>query len=175
MENHQYEQRQTKLQEATRDLILKGNPNNFTTLTFKENVSFKYARECYGSFASGLKRELFGWKSRKRILMFPVVESTGDGMNRATHHDIFGGRIHIHSVMGLPGNPQDHKELVLNLWMQSGGLCGNPCVYCPNSDDWFLDFDDKQKRRVMANYAVKTCANDHAGVLWDFVPRWLTK
>lgn len=172
MEFWEYEEQQTEMQSAVRDWILSDYaPNVFVTLTSRaENgMSFGTAERVFGTFAHQLKSYLFASKSKRRIPMVPIVEGTKRwhdmaiklGMRRGTH---------IHCLMKLPGNAADHMEAVRRIWKNSSSVCGDPEVYCPNNNNWFLELDTATKQRVFVNYALKRCDSDTETVLWDFVP-----
>lgn len=172
MEMLEYEEHQTQLQRVTRDWLLENYPTNtFVTLTFsaEAGVSYSDAEGAFGSFVHRLRSHLHGAKSKKLIPMVPVVEgydkcygmSKKLGMRESTH---------IHCLMNLDGNPKDLMHVVRRCWLDSSPLCGDPHIYCPNSDDWFLDLDTVKKRRIFVNYSLKTCTTNLDAVLVKFVP-----
>jgi hypothetical protein len=71
--------------------------------------------------------------------------------------------------MNLPGNPTEHMEAIRNLWKNSSSVCGDPHVYCPNSNKWFLELNTAKEKRIYINYALKTCATNTDAVLWKYV------
>jgi len=166
---NEYEQRQTELQKVTRDWLLRGEPNVIVTLTFRseDKVTFENAVKVFGTFAHQLKSHFFGEKSKKRIYMVPVVEGYQAPQMEGLAAD---KRTHIHCLMRLPDDPSAYKGVIREVWMASSGICGDPNVYCPNNDDWFLVLDSEERKRVFTNYVLKTCGIDTEAVLWKFVP-----
>lgn len=166
-----YEEKQTKIQTDARDWLLRVEPNVFVTLTFNSGmgVDDKCARRVFGTFAHKLKCQLFGRNSKKRIGMCPVIEGSdaeGESSNAKGRRE----QTHIHCLMKLPGKPMDYMEMVCRLWVESSEVCGNPKIYCPKSNDWFLEISTNEKRRALTNYVLKTCSLDIDAVLLDFVP-----
>lgn len=170
MDTTEYEQQQTRLQATTRDWILRGEPNAFVTLTFKSEaeVSFRYAEKVFGTFAHELKCQLFGKKSKKRILMVPIIEGYASKQQRAAL--TADQRTHVHSLFRFPQNPTNYKETVRQIWVGSSGVCGDPTIYCPDNERWFRELVGDETKRIHTNYALKTCGQDTEAVLWKFVP-----
>lgn len=165
-----YENKQTKMQTDARDWLLRVEPNVFVTLTFNSEmgVNGECARRVFGTFAHKLKCQLFGKNSKKRIGMCPVIEGSdaeGESLDAEGRRE----QTHIHCLMRLPGNPMDYMEMVGRFWMESSRFCGNPKVYCPNNNDWFLEISSSEKRRALTNYVLKTCSIDIDAVLHEFV------
>jgi hypothetical protein len=176
MEMWEYEERQTRLQEAARDWLMHCYPTNaFVTLTSsaEAGISYETAEKVFGTFAHGLKCYLFGAKSKKRINLIPVVEGYDKCHGMSKTLGLRQGT-HIHCLMNLPGNPMDHMDAIRDLWMDSSGVCGDPKIHCPNNDDWFLPLDTAKKKRVFTNYALKSCETNLDAVLVKFVPFRLT-
>lgn len=161
----------SELQLATRDFALSGDVNVFGTFTFdaERGVGYGQAEDIFGTFIHALKCHLFGRNSKKRIHLFPVVEGYWRDQAMARRLGIREGT-HIHALMNLPHDPLSYRDVVRELWMDSHSVCGDPHVYCPKSDKWFLDIRGAGLREVYAEYAVKTCAIDTDAVLWKYVP-----
>lgn len=172
MEMWEYEERQTQLQTEARDWLLTNYPTNaFVTLTSraKTGMSYETAEKVFGTFAHGLKSYLFGAKSKKRISLIPFVEGYDKCSGLSKKLGLREGT-HIHCLMNLPGNPIDHMAVVRGLWMNSSSVCGNPKFYCPNNNNWFLPLTTDKRRRIFANYAVKTCDTNFDAALVKFMP-----
>jgi hypothetical protein len=172
MNTTEYELRQTRLQAEMRDWILRGDPNSFVTLTFRSErgVSYRRAEKEYGAFAHELKCQLFGEKSTKRIFMVPIIEGYAKEQQRTALLDAPGEHTHIHCLIRFPGNPMDYKEIVRQIWIATSGVCGDPDVYCPNSDAWFQELATDESKRIRTNYVLKTCGQDTEALLCKFVP-----
>lgn len=166
MDTQEYEQRQTTLQKATRDWLLRGQANAFITLTFRSEagVSFSFGEKAFGAFIHDLKCNLFGEKSKKRLFVVPVIE----GYVLAKHEP---NRTHIHILVKFPGDPLNYKEVVRRSWMASSRLSGDPLVYDPSNEQWFKDISDQELCRIETNYVLKTCAMDTEAILWKYVPK----
>ena len=148
-----------------------GDSNAFVTLTSRarRGMSYEQAEKAFGTFAHSLKCHLFSAKSKKRIHMVPVVEGYSRQPGLAAKLGLREGT-HIHCLMTLPGDPMAYMDVVAGLWRSSNSVCGDPAVYCPNSNNWFLELNTTEVRQIYVNYALKTCTTDTDAVLWDFVP-----
>ena len=70
--------------------------------------------------------------------------------------------------MQLPGDMDENRALVRKLWVRTSRLiCGDPNVYCPNSDDWFIKLSTRDEQRTYIGYAVKHMQADCTGLLFD--------
>ncbi len=167
----EYERSQTKLQAAIEQMILDGKPNVFITLrpNVEDGVSFERMEKLFGIFAYKLKCKLFGRGSKKRIFMVPVVEKYAEGESFGALTKNSDGT-HIHCLVHFPGDPIDYKEMVRGLWINSSNACGDPDIYCPDSEKWFTVLNTEESQRALAKYIVKTCTEDTQAVLWKFVP-----
>lgn len=172
MDNTSSKYSRTEFQQQTADWLLRGEYNAMVTLTFsaESGVSYKFAEKAFGAFAHKLKCHLFCQKSKKRILMCPIVEDFGAEMMWSTSPRSVRQGTHIHCLMRLPGNPMDYKEVVRNLWRSSGELCGDPNVNCPFIGDWFVCISTEQDRSEMTHSVLKKRAQDIDGVLVKFMP-----
>lgn len=165
-----YEEKQTKTQTDAREWLLRVEPNVFVTLTFKSEMGVErdYAEKVFGTFMHKLKCQLFGRNSKKRIWMCAVIEGN-DAEGASSNAEGCREQTHIHCLMRLPGNPMDYMEMVSRFWVESSQICGNPKIYCPNNNNWFLEISNSEKRRALTNYVLKTCSMDIDAVLHDFV------
>lgn len=161
----------SRLQVATSEFLLSGDLNVFGTFTFgtARGVGYEKASRIFGTFAHALKSHLFGRNSRKRIQLVPVIE--GYRRDQAIAHDL-GIRqgTHIHCLMNLPHAPPSYRDVVRDLWINSDSACGDPKVYCPKSDKWFLDISNTNLQKKFVDYVLKTCVMDTDAVLWKYVP-----
>lgn len=170
MEENQYELSQTKLQRALSEHFIKDDYNVFVTLTFKaaDSVSYHYAQKSFGRFIHAIRCSLYKESCTYRMPLVAVVESyPGRSLcSEIPYHP--NERTHIHFCIKLPGNPLDQKELVRRSWLDAGGQCGDPKVYCPNSDQWFVPIATQCEMKKYVNYSLKQCRTDHEPVLWKF-------
>lgn len=170
MDDQEYEARQTKLQKALASHFLRDDYNAFITLTFRseDSVSYYYAEKCFGRFMHSLRCSLFKKKCTYRMPVVPVVESyPGRPLCSGAPHDPTE-RTHIHCCIKLPGNPLDHKELVRASWLGAGSVCGDPRIYCPDDESWYIPLHTPESMRKRVNYSLKQCCVDHQPVLWKF-------
>lgn len=170
MEDSEYEERQTELQRGLASHFLQDNYNAFITLTFRseDSVSYDYAEKTFGRFMHALRCSLFKERCTYRMPLVPVVESyPGRPLCSGAPCDPIE-RTHIHCCIKLPGNPLDHKELVRKRWLGAGGVCGDPQIYCPNGEDWYIPLYTPAVMRKYVNYSLKQCCSDHQPVLWNF-------
>ncbi|WP_313231381.1 hypothetical protein [Stenotrophomonas acidaminiphila] len=170
MEDWEYEARQTELQKGLASHFLQDNYNAFITLTFRSegSVSYEYAEKTFGRFMHALRCSLFKERCAYRMPLVPVVESyPGRPLCSGAPSDPIE-RTHIHCCIKLPGNPLGHKELVQKRWLGAGGACGDPEIYCPNGEDWYIPLYTPVLMRKYVNYSLKQCCSDHQPVLWNF-------
>lgn len=168
MSNEKYEASQTALQMELSNWLQQGEPNAFITYSFRTPVSYEKAIKAFGTHAHALKRHFFGNNSKRRLSMVPVVEKFHKGESYGALEKPEEG-IHIHCLIRLPQQPKDHMEMVRSAWIEADPACGDPSIYCPNGDDWFLELNTSEAARRLINYALKTCTQDTAPVLWKFV------
>lgn len=142
--------------------------NAFVTLTFcaESNLSYNRVARIFGRFLHRLKVQLFGRNSKKRLSLVPVIEKFDrDNLYRA-RGDL---NTHVHVLIRFPGNPQEYKALVARLWKSSSRVCGDPAIYCPKDDGWFLTSKSESFSEEMAGYLTKTCTINTDAVLWQYV------
>lgn len=165
-----YEAQQTDLQKALARHFLQEGYNAFVTLTFRaeNSVSYLDARKVFGRFMHGARCSLYKERSTYRMPLLPVMESY-PGRPLCSGFPVDPNeRTHFHCCINLPGSPQDHKDLIRRAWVDASGVCGDPKIYCPNSDQWFIEIATPVEMRRYVNYSLKQCRYDHEPVLWDF-------
>lgn len=170
MEETNYEAQQTELQKQLAGHFLQDEYNAFVTLTFKseESVGYGYAEKTFGRFMHALRCSLFKERCTYRMPMVPVIESyPGRLLCSGTSYDPIE-RTHIHFCIKLPGNPQDHKELVRRSWLGAGAVCGDPSVHDKKDDKWFIELTTPVLVKKYVNYSLKQCCMDSEPVLWSF-------
>lgn len=149
---------------ATEWLLERSEYNAMVTFTFDSEfgVSYETAKLVFGIFVRKLRDELLGRKSRRRIPMAPVVEDYGAAM---------GGRegTHIHCLMTLPGNPMSYMDVIQRVWRGAHATCGDPKVYCPDSDQWYLEISSAELRATLVGYVLKRCQLDLDGLLVQYM------
>ena len=167
----EYEAQQTPIQIALREWVLPTEPNTFITLTFCDEfgVSYDQAAKAFGAFAHSIKCHFHGKNSKKRLFMFPVVEKSGVEVSGSRTKRQDG--THIHCLMQLANDPIEHIEITRLSWMMAADICGDPNIYCPEKEGWYLPMTDYGTRRKLTNYAIKSCALNTDTVLWKFVPK----
>ena len=167
---------QTPIQATLRDNFLKSAPNVnvFGTLTFnsEHGVSYWEAKKIFGKFIRLLNAYLYGIKSKKRILILPVVEKSGVEHGGGPYVKYDG--THIHFVADIPGGATATQETVRKLWIASSKIAGDPNIYCPNSDDWYQTIWNYESKNSLIQYTIKTCRINTNTVLWDFVQPFST-
>ncbi|TCV92130.1 hypothetical protein EC912_108124 [Luteibacter rhizovicinus] len=159
---------QTTLQTALGNWLQGAEPNAFITYSFRRAVSYDMACKTFGSHAYKLKCHFFGRNSKRRLAMIPVIEKYYAGKSYGALETDSEG-IHIHCLIHLPEQPKDHMELIRETWISANPACGDPLVYCPNSDEWFKEIRTDDTANILINYALKTCTRDTESVLWKFV------
>ena len=170
MQNDEYVELQSELQKELARHFLQDDYNAFITLTFKseDSVSYDYAKKTFGRFMHALRCNLFKERCTYRMPMVPVIESyPGRPLCSGAPYDP-NERTHIHCCIKLPGNPLDHKEMVRKKWLGAGGVCGDPLVYDPSGDNWFIELNTNAAATAYVNYSLKQCRVDHEPVLWNF-------
>lgn len=162
------EARKIDLQMTTAKWLRSGNHNAFVTLTFRDEgkVSYAYAERTFGRFINSLRGALFGKRSKRRLALVPVIEGYDRSSFYRTRNDL---HIHIHCLIQLPGTPREHMSTVAELWKGTDRRCGDPDVYCPNSNDWFLTPDSDDFKDKVTTYSLKTCGADTDAILWKYV------
>lgn len=163
----------TDLQEAAKSWVLKrAEYNVMATFTFRkdEGVSYGEAKWMFGLFVRRLRDALWGRRSnrKRRLALVPVVEDYKEQLQRRGIVDCREGT-HIHCLMALPGDPMDYKEVVHRLWVGTHPFCGEPKVYCPDSDDWYVPITNEHLRGVYAGYILKRCQFDVDGLLVQYM------
>ncbi|GAB2805131.1 hypothetical protein [Dyella kyungheensis] len=158
----------TDLQRSAINWLREAKVNAFITYSFRKEVSFTAAEKIFGTYAYGLKSAFFGRNSTKRFPMVPIVEKYHQGDSYAALLTPEEG-IHIHCFMQLPDYPCNHKETIRELWTKSDQRCGDPAVYCPKDDGWFVEIKTSDDQDRLINYALKTCQQNTDAVLWKFV------
>ncbi|KLD62506.1 hypothetical protein [Dyella japonica] len=156
------------LQRVTADWLKQLEPNLFVTYTFEEAVSYDRAMKIFGTHVHSLRGELFGRRSKRLIPMVPVIEMYERGSSYGSLLMPSDGT-HIHCAYRLPGQPDDYKEVIRRTWTQADNTCGNPDVYCRNSDGWYRELNTDSDAGNVIGYMLKTCAMDTEAVLWKFV------
>ena len=165
--------RQTELQKALAEGFLQDDYNAFITLTYKTegSVSYAYARRTFGRFMHAVRCSLYKETCTYRMPLVPVVESY-PGRPLCSGAPYFPTeRTHIHFCIKLPGNPLDHKEMIRRKWLDAGGACGDPSVYCPNGENWYIPLSEPAEIEAYVNYLLKQCCTDSEPLLLDFTIR----
>lgn len=162
------------LKQCVIDLIVGYQPNVFMTLrpNVEGGTSYVQMVKAFGAFAHTVKNKLFGRNSRKRLFLFPVVEKFGSGYA----YDSLckpSEAIHIHCMATLPGDPREYEPLVRDTWLNASPISGDPYVYCPTNDKWFVSLSTEAEARIYASYIVKGCQGDTLPILWKYVPAGL--
>lgn len=157
-----------KLRRATVQWIESVQYNAFVTLTFVPDASVSYnsAKISFGRFLHRLKIQLFGRNSKKRLAVVPVVE-------KFDRNNLYLGsselNTHLHVLIRFPGDPLAYKAMVAKIWRSSSRAAGNPAIYCPDDDQWFLTPTWETFNEDMAGYLAKTCTINTDAVLWKYV------
>lgn len=162
----------TPVQADAKAMILRYRFNVMVTLTFssKGGVSLTTAASIFGRFVGILRRTVFGKDSKRILPMIPVVEGSFEQLGNGNKALGMRERTHIHCLLQLDGDPLDYKEVVRAVWVKTSGRCGNPDVYCPNSDDWFIPLATEEERHWAASYLVKGFKSDTLGLLVNYIP-----
>lgn len=106
----------------------------FITLTFKYKTEKAVAEQNLLKFLNALNRKVFGSRSKKSLIVFPVLE----------RHKFEGYHIHL-----LIEDPQQRaqanrdlsehsfKELVRSTWQSTSSATANLKESCPGDKEWF--------------------------------------
>lgn len=162
--------RSTQLQSMLSDWFISAAPNVMATLTFKTELGVRQsaAEKAFKRFSAKLTAELGNRYPGKQVLLIPVVENSREQLWRygLTRYGREG--THIHALMKLPGDMDENRALVRKLWVKTSRvICGDPKVYCPNSNDWFIKLSTRDEQRTYIGYAVKHMQADCTGLLVD--------
>lgn len=162
----------SELQQATIDWLCdRAEHNVMVTFTFKSanGVGYGEAKWIFGLFVRRLRDRLLGRRSKRKIPMAPVLEDYREQLqSRGLTTDVREGT-HVHCLMQLPGNPMDHMDMVREVWAGSHEKCGEPTVYCPGSDLWFLPIGSEGLRATLTGYVVKRFELDVDGLLVQYM------
>lgn len=164
------------LKQSTIDLILSYQPNVFMTLrpNVEGGASYVQMARAFGAFAHTIKCKLFGRNSKKRLFLFPVVEKFGLGRSYGSLRKP-SEAIHVHCLAKLPGDPHEYQPLIRDSWLAASPISGDPYVYCPADDKWFIAISSDVEAKIYASYIVKNCQDDTLPILWKYVPAGLIK
>lgn len=120
-------------------------PTHYVTLTFRNpplsesskyqylsNISEKRAKAALKKFVIKLNIALYGRRSKKAVKMASFLE--GDGIKNR----------HFHILMTVPDEYlddgiDDFKSVVVDCWLKSDQMAGNPYVGGAENNDWFED------------------------------------
>lgn len=147
--------------------------NLMVTLTFRhpDGVSKALAEKIFGRFLKKLRAILIRKGTNNKIPMAAVVEDSREQL-RELGLSIDGREgTHIHFLTRVRGgeDPYKYKEAIRLAWIATNRLCGEPRVYCPNSDKWFLPLTSDEMRRGFTGYVLKHHGHDTLGLLIQYL------
>lgn len=139
------------------------------TFRSEDGITYGMAKLIFAMFVGRLRDRVFGRKSKRRIAMVPVLEGYMEQMQRRGLASGFREGTHIHVLIDLPLPTAEGKEVVLQCWKETHRLCGDPAVYCPDSDRWYLEITDAPMRASLIGYVLKRCRQNLDGLLLDYM------
>lgn len=164
----------TPLQRATKRWVLKrAEYNAMVTFTFSKEggVGYEEAKWIFGLFMRRFRDEIWGRRSNRnrRIPIVPVVEDYREQLQKRGNGVDAREGTHIHCLVAFPSEPLSYKDVVQRVWAGTHPWCGNPSVYCPDSDGWFVQISNDSLRRVYSGYILKRCRIDVDGLLLQYM------
>jgi hypothetical protein len=158
----------TTTQTMLLDWFSAARPNVMATLTFKgmHGVRIAAAERTFKRFSANLLSEVSATHPKAEVRLVPVVENSSEQLRSYGLTPYGREGTHLHVLMRLPGDLVEQRERVRKLWIGSNKmLCGDPRVYCPESNDWFVELTTRAERSTYISYVVKHMRNDCLGLL----------
>ncbi|WP_456999602.1 hypothetical protein [Luteimonas sp. A534] len=164
---------QTRLQAELADWLGQGHFNVMITLTFDsaDGVSLALATKLFGKFLQRLAPIVLRKGIRNgRVPMVPIIEDSKEQLRELGLTMEGREGTHLHVLMRLRGDdPYKYKDAIKEAWKVTGRLCGDPKIYCPDSDQWFLPLTSGALRKTYVGYVLKQQATDTLGLLVKYL------
>ena len=162
----------TRLQAATAEWLGEVEWNLMVTFTFKREggVSLPLATKLFGNFIPRLREIVLRKGSTRRIPMAAVVENSREQLQNVGLQVDGREGTHIHVLLRVRGDdPYKYKDAIEKAWKLTNRFCGDPTVYCPDSDEWYLPLTSDEMRKGYTGYILKHHGTDTLGLLIPYL------
>lgn len=163
----------TRLQEEMADWLYEANFNVMVTLTFdsEDGVSHPLATKLFGKFLQRLTPIVLRRGIRNgRVPMAPIIEDSNEQLRELGLPMEGREGTHLHVLMRLRGDdPYKYKDAIAKAWKATNRLCGDPKIYCPDSDQWYLPLTSDELQKTYVGYVVKQQETDTLGLLVKYL------
>jgi hypothetical protein len=162
----------TRLQAEMADWLGQVEWNLMVTFTFsaEDGVSLPLASKLFGKFIPRLREIVLRKGSRSKIKMAAFVEDSREQLQNVGLQVDGREGTHIHVLLHVRGDDlYKYKDAIEKAWKATNRLCGDPTIYCPDSDEWYLPLTSGEMRRGYTGYVLKHHGTDTLGLLIQFL------